>query len=83
LPTATGWPPSQAVRSATDGREPTRLPLGRGDRIVCSTCHNPHQEGVFLKGNVLSYGALPGTRRAERLPLRGVGKDICIGCHSK
>lgn len=76
-------PASQAVRSATDGREPTRLPLGPGDRIVCSTCHNPHQEGVFPKGSVLSCGALPGTRRAAPAPLRGLGKDICIGCHNK
>jgi predicted CXXCH cytochrome family protein len=59
------------------------LPLADGDRIVCSTCHNPHQEGVFPPDSVLSPGAFTGDQHQPRLPLRRPGKEVCLGCHEK
>ncbi len=46
------------------------FPLFEG-RIVCATCHNPHQEG-----------AIEAERGAGNKRLRlTVGQEICVGCH--
>ncbi|WP_456386415.1 hypothetical protein [Desulfolithobacter sp.] len=50
------------------------LPLYRG-RIICATCHNPHQEGV-LKIRASAAGA----ERPNKLRLMP-GNMQCIGCH--
>lgn len=63
--------------------EPTHLPLAGGDTVVCSTCHNPHQAGVFPANSVLADGApAPGEER-QTLRLRRSGKEICFACHAK
>ena len=59
----------------------TRLPLGPGDRIVCSTCHNPHQDGLFPTGSELNEAGLQWGPNRQRLPFRGPGKDVCRVCH--
>jgi cytochrome c peroxidase len=61
--------------------QPTRLPLGRDSTIVCSTCHNPHQQGLFHSESVLSLGAIPAGG-GDPVALRG-GKQICGECHDK
>lgn len=67
---------------ATQPASTTLLPLGRGgDTLVCSTCHNPHQEGVFPPASVLGAGAIRPGQPAERL--RGLGKELCGACHGK
>jgi cytochrome c peroxidase len=48
------------------------LPLVPRDRITCSTCHNPHQEGVLMSGP-----AAAGTGAVHRLR----SAAICEGCH--
>lgn len=83
--------PVDAARLAEALRKrqgPTWLPLGAGDRVVCSTCHNPHEKGVFPTDSVLGRGGMtPAVRSqppgAKQLPLRGLGKEVCRACHDK
>ncbi len=50
------------------------FPLLTRDRITCSTCHNPHQQGV------MPYGpARDGADSHDRLRLPP--ETICSGCH--
>ncbi len=64
-------------------RQPQWLPLGQGDTVVCSTCHNPHQAGLFPPDSVLSYGGMKLDEPNRPTDLRGLGKEICRGCHNK
>jgi predicted CXXCH cytochrome family protein len=60
-----------------------RLPTEAPGRVVCATCHNPHQAGVFPPDSVLAHG---GQRVdvAHRAPaLRGLGKELCLACHNQ
>jgi len=75
--------PGQIEAAARSGREPQHLPLWTGDKVVCSTCHNPHQKGVFPPGSVLAYGAMTPEEMTRRYHLRGVEKEICVACHDK
>ncbi|KAB0665691.1 hypothetical protein F6V25_08200 [Oryzomonas japonica] len=48
------------------------LPLVPRGRITCTTCHNPHQEGI------ISYGpSAAGADSVHRLR----DENVCIGCH--
>jgi hypothetical protein len=82
------------VKAAAAGGE-MRLPLGRGETIVCSTCHNPHPAGVFPADGILNIGAmhqedLSTTRpaglsepiRSRPVPLR-LGAATCGECHAR
>lgn len=54
----------------------TILPLDpKNGKIICSTCHNPHERGL-LAGRA-DYGADHSFR------LRSAGLDICQYCHRK
>jgi hypothetical protein len=48
------------------------LPIVPRGRITCSTCHNPHQEGVIQR-TAAARGA--ETKGKLRLP------DLCFACH--
>ncbi|MDH3328352.1 MAG: cytochrome c3 family protein [Desulfobulbaceae bacterium] len=50
------------------------LPLFEG-KIVCATCHNPHDEGV-----IKIAAAATGTKRENKLRLMP-GRNQCTGCH--
>lgn len=50
------------------------LPLVPRDRLTCSTCHNPHQEGIISPGPAAS-----GADSEHRLR----DEEICEGCHNK
>ncbi len=63
----------QAIKTSVK-RIGIELPLYNG-KIICATCHNPHQPGV-LKVPAASKGA----GKPERLRLR-TDKSICIACH--
>lgn len=52
-----------------------RFPILNRDRITCSTCHNPHQEGVIQNMSVSS-----GADAVKRL--RVEAGQICHVCHS-
>lgn len=82
--------PTERQSAAGDtGAWPSRLPLWPDGRIVCSTCHNPHQKGVFPSESILATGAQPPSLWATpenqpmNLPLRGLGKEVCHACHDK
>jgi hypothetical protein len=51
------------------------LPLDRDGVITCSTCHNPHQDGVIAR-KAAAAGA--GQVRRLRIPK----ERICGGCHA-
>lgn len=66
----------------TRANQPQWLPLSSDHRVVCSTCHNPHQSGVFQTGSVLDRGAMPWPKSALSTPaLRLPGKELCNACH--
>ncbi|MEP0842656.1 MAG: hypothetical protein HRF43_08080, partial [Phycisphaerae bacterium] len=59
------------------------LPLGgrNADTLVCATCHNPHQVGVFPADSALGRGAMRAGQATDAL--RGQGKELCGVCHAK
>ncbi len=59
----------------------TVLPLGEGNVVRCTTCHNPHQKGVFEDGSLLGLGGLRFEPNRRELALRGAGDRICETCH--
>ncbi len=56
----------------TEATEIVIFPLVPRDRITCSTCHNPHEEGVIQR-----EGAAKGAGRKGRLR----SSSICYDCH--
>lgn len=68
-------------QSQPAGTEQPRLPLEDNRRIVCATCHNPHQEGVFAQWSVLADGAVAPEQEKTYARLRGLNKDLCYACH--
>lgn len=50
------------------------LPLSIDGRLTCSTCHNPHQEGV-----ILNFAAKAGADAHRRL--RMPKDQLCSACH--
>jgi len=76
-------PTGTAIERALRGDlEPERLPL-QGATVVCSTCHNPHQQGVFPSDSTLAYGAIQTGQERTKMRLRGLGKEFCLACHNK
>ena len=73
-----------AINGALEVQEPLStemlLRVMDGD-VVCSTCHNPHQAGVFVAGSALGAGGWTPTSQRQSLPLRGLGEDYCRACH--
>lgn len=51
------------------------IPLVPRDRVTCSTCHNPHQEGVILR-EAAAKGA--DTPAKLRIP----SPRLCVVCHA-
>lgn len=69
--------PSEKIRRAiltSVQRIGVELPLFEG-KIVCATCHNPHQEGV-----IKISAAAKGSKRENKLRLMP-GRSQCTGCH--
>jgi len=55
------------------------VPDGHG-KVVCSTCHNPHQYGVFETGCDLNDRALRLVKGHLLTPIRG--ETFCKHCHN-
>ena len=81
---ATGLIPGQPqvsadMRKALEERERAQqleLPLLH-DRIMCGTCHNPHEKGVMQAAAVQS-----GAGRKYFLRMNG-GYELCVACHDE
>ena len=69
-----------ASRLSQDVRDQMPMP---GNVITCSTCHNPHQQGVFPDDSALSAGAMMPDDVDHSLKLRGFSKGVCSACHEK
>lgn len=59
----------------------SELPLRDGHLIVCSTCHNPHQAGLFESGTLLARGGIVPGRTSEPVALRRPPNTLCKSCH--
>jgi predicted CXXCH cytochrome family protein len=78
------WAPERgdlATSGPAEHAAASRLPLTRDHRITCSTCHNPHQEGVFAPDSLLACGAMRPETEDRKPRLRGLGKELCRACH--
>jgi len=62
-------------------RHPRTMPLNLQSRILCYTCHNPHETGVIKKSNPRALGAEPKQARNHRLRASKKGQ-MCQACHN-
>lgn len=62
-------------------RVPRSMPLDDGGRIACSTCHNPHEQGLWPARNPRAVGAEP--KQATNHRLRVHQGRVCVACHEK
>jgi predicted CXXCH cytochrome family protein len=68
-----------AQLKAANARPTLMVPDPTG-RIVCTTCHNPHEQGVFSPGCALADRALHPVQGHLLTPVRG--QTFCRRCHS-
>lgn len=75
-------PPPQAIaRFKAAAARPSLLVPAQDGTTVCSTCHNPHEAGVFAADSQLAFGAMSVDRQQKLLsPVRE--KLWCRRCHA-
>ena len=59
------------------------MPLGEGGRILCSTCHNPHEQGLFAPEDAWGRGGIAVDAEPRRLPFWGLREELCRACHDQ
>jgi hypothetical protein len=59
---------------------PQEWALGAGETLICTSCHNPHQKGVFPEGSFLSCDAMEikGDRVISKIQV----PQVCLRCHN-
>jgi len=65
---------TRAMLKKTQDERSTLLPLARDGMMTCSTCHNPHQQGVIHRAAATTGADAP---RRLRMPKEA----ICSACH--
>jgi hypothetical protein len=74
--------PPMVAQIKAAGNKPTLMIPDKDGRIVCSTCHNPHQAGVFPRASVLAYRAMRLSDKGHLAsPVRG--RTWCRHCHAE
>jgi hypothetical protein len=75
-------PSKQILANAQNsGKRSTLLIPARDDTITCSTCHNPHEQGLFPKDSVMDYAALRLDAQNKLVsPVRDT--NWCRHCHA-
>jgi hypothetical protein len=72
--------PKLLAQARTAGLKPTRTPPHADGTIVCSTCHNPHESGVFPRESALSYLSMRRLKDGQLFsPVQG--RFWCRHCH--
>lgn len=78
--TASSKQQKQATKA--DASSGLLMPLGSGDRVVCFTCHNPHQKGLFPADSHVARGAMDVAKPGITYGLRFPQRELCRVCHS-
>jgi cytochrome c553 len=68
-------PKMMAIKKEFEREHGIRLPLGPGNVVTCTSCHNPHQEGV-----VIGDSPFAGPQNSARL-LVDSPWTLCQACH--
>ncbi len=63
-----------------EGARPHEWALGAGDTLICTSCHNPHQKGVFPSGSALGRDAME--IRGDRVVSKIQVPQVCLRCHN-
>jgi hypothetical protein len=63
----------------TAGAKPTLIGMAADGTITCSTCHNPHQAGVFPAGTPLAFRPMRVVGDRAISPVHG--EQWCNHCH--
>lgn len=72
--------PKIIAQVKASGEKPTKMIPDQGGKIICSTCHNPHQAGVFPSDSALAYRAIKPNADGRMIsPVRG--QAWCKHCH--
>ncbi len=73
--------PLEKLRAYLEGtnRMPTSVSLGPEGRILCTTCHNAHENELFRAGSIHALGAEGDHTTNKRL--RYAEQEMCIFCH--
>jgi hypothetical protein len=71
--------PQLLAQIQSKGELPTLMQPSSDGRVVCTTCHNAHEHGLFPAGSPLGYRAMRQLGGRTRSPVRG---DLwCNHCH--
>jgi predicted CXXCH cytochrome family protein len=62
------------------GARPSCMVPNSEGKIVCTTCHNPHQEGVFAPESPLAFGAMKPVG-VDRVTSWSRSQRLCLSCH--
>jgi len=69
------------ARLRSSGAKPRFLVLDGDGRIVCTTCHNPHERGLFRPGSELAHRAMSMVS-PDRVSSPVRSQRLCLSCHN-